>query len=600
MKERLVYLLRLYITLLLIFETQRLLFMLVNMGHAGGAPFLCCLAAMWHGLRLDSVAASYIVVIPAIAVAVSFLTRKFSLRKIMSPYYMVAAVLLALVFVADTVLYFYWGAKMDANDLMYAAKPRDMLASVRWYIVVAGVLLVAGLVWHYFRRLLHPTPETLTAPKSRWYALTAIPLLGLVFLGMRGSVSQSTANPSYAYFSSHAFCNHAALNPFFNMTHSLFKMQDMENEFDFMTYEEAEGIAAPCFVTDNAITDTLLVCRRPDILMIVWEGGGWDMTMNDSVGPCLMRLADEGVCFTACYADNFRTDRGLVSLLSGWPGLPTASLMKMPDKCRALPGVAKCLSEEGYRCRFIYGGDVDFTNMRGYLMETGFDAVDGSEAFPSSRRLSSWGAPDAYTMLPSVTAAGDSPSFTVLLTLSSHEPWEVPFRRLADNRCNSFAYTDSCLGVLVDSLRLTPLWDSLLVVIVPDHGVPLSNSQSTSDPSVAHIPMVWTGGAVRNGKHSVDAMMMQSDLPATLLAQMGMDASRFVFSRNVLSPSYGSSRHFALHAFKNGCNYIDSAGITRMDCNDKSLQPVSGSHTEQQAEFVRALIQYIYQRTARL
>ena len=156
--------------------------------------------------------------------------------------------------------------------------------------------------------------------------------------------------------------------------------------------------------------------------------------------------------------------------------------------------------------------------------------------------------------------------------------------RLDDPRQNAFAYADSCIGAFVDSLRTLPQWDNLLVIIVPDHGIPSFSGQSTGDPLVAHVPMVWVGGAVR-APRQVDVLMSQNDLAATLLAQMGIDASR---------------RHFALHTFKNGCNLIDSTGITRFDCIDRKATAIQGNPASDHETFVKQLLQYIYQRTAAL
>lgn len=598
MKSRLLYLLKLYITLLLVFIAQKVLFMLVDMGHADGTPLGSCVAVLWHGLKLDSVTACYLLVVPLLVLVASCFLYRMALRRVMKPYYWFVAVLMALVFVADVVLYHFWGAKIDANDLIYAAKPKDMLASVAWWSIPLGVLVIGALCWFFQWLLSRITAEHLSPLRHKWHALLFLPLAGVVFLGMRGSVTQSTANPSYAYFSPHSFCNHAALNPLFNMIHSLFKTEDLEHEFDMLPSDDVESLVAPCFAPDNNITDTLLTTSRPDILLVIWEGAGWDMVMNDSVAPNLMHLAEEGVVFTHCQANNFRTDRGVVSVLNGWQGLPTTSLMKMTDKCRKLPSLASFLSTEGYRTRFVYGGDIDFTNMRCYLRETGFETILGSEDFPDSRRQSNWGAPDAYTL---TTGSFDltSPSFNVVLTLSSHEPWQVPMRRLADDRKNSFAYTDSCLGVFIDSLRSLPQWERLLVIIVPDHGVPVASGQSTGDPRVAHVPLVWLGGAVR-GHREIDLLMNQSDMAATLLAQMGMDASSFILSRNVLSPSFVGRQPFAMHAFKNGCNLIDSDGVTCFDCVNRTSMSVQGTSAADRDRFVRALLQYIYQRTSRL
>ena len=603
MKQRFLFIIRLYITLLLIFVTQKALFMLVNMGHADGATFGSCLAVLWHGLRLDSVTACYILAIPAIITLLSCFFRRFALRKVLMPYYVVVAILMTAIFVCDAVLYHFWGAKFDAAELFYASDPAEILANMKLWTVLVGTALVVALAVHYCRRLLHATTKVLDPLRSRWSCLSMALALGLVFLGMRGSVTQSTANPSYAYFSRYAFCNHAALNPVFNLIHSLFKTKDLTKEFNLMPIDEARQVVSPCFLTDGNFNDTLLTSQRPDILMIIWEGGGWQMVMNDSVAPNLMRYSHDGVNFTRCYANSFRTDRGVLSLLSGWEALPTTSLMKMNDKCSRLPGLAEELQKQGYSTRFIYGGDVDFTNMRGYLHEVGFATVGGSDDFPASRRLSVWGAPDAYTMLPNVLHyAQDSPSprFDVLLTLSSHDPWEAPMQRLSDERLNAFCYTDSCLGVMLDSLRLSPQWDNLLVIIVPDHGVPFSTRQTMGDPPVAHIPMVWTGGAVR-GHRDIDVMMNQSDIASTLLAQLGLPTDAFVFSRNVLSPTYSSLPHFALHSFKNGCNlFLDDGNVLRLDCTDISISANESDPTEEETHFMKALLQYIYQVSGEL
>ena len=505
-------------------------------------------------------------------------------------------------FIADTVLYFFWGAKLDANELMYATKPSEMLNDLSW-VAIAGVFIVLGLLtWLYFVCMRRVTPVKIDGLHNKWSLLIMIPLAALIFLGMRGSVTQSTANPSFAYFSQYPFCNHSAINPAFNMMRSSFKTVDLEHEFDFMSDDECEAIVGNCFEQDKAVVDTLLRCRRPDILLIIWEGASWDIAMNDSVGPNLMRYASEGVNFTHCYANNFRTDRGVVSLLSGWMGLPTTSLMKMDDMCRRLPGLPRALAAAGYDTRFVFGGDIDFTNMRGYLHEIGFATVLGSSYFPDSRSLSSWGAPDQYTLQPSrfVFGSGMSaskPCFNTILTISSHEPWEVPMHRLADERKNAFAYSDSCIAVLVDSLRSTAKWDSLLIVIVPDHGIPFNAVDGVSSPAISHIPMVWFGGAVK-GHREYDMYMSQSGLAATLLAQLDIDISPFLLSRNVLSPGYPDRHPFAVHCFKNGFNMIDGTGVTRFDCGDCSATTLSGKPHD--ISFLKAILQHVYKTTASL
>lgn len=596
---RLRTLLRLFATLILLFVTQKVVFMLFNLSHADGAPFLSCAASLWHGLRLDIATACYLLLLPTLVLLISCFFKRFPLRKVLMPYYILVAIVLALIFVADTILYSFWGAKLDANDLIYAAKPRDMLASLPFWATLLAILVVGLITFHYYRRLRHATPKELTRTKASpaffiSHFLFLILSVALMFLGMRGGLSESTANPSYAYFSTHPFCNHAALNPTFNIFHSLFKVQDLSREFQTMPDSEADALLGDAFAPDSTLADTLLSTPRPNVLLIIWEGAGLGMVGSDTVAPNLHRYMQEGVYFSNCYANSYRTDRGIVSVLSGWLGLPTTTLVKRPDLCRNLPSIASSLRSAGYATKIAYGGDIDFTNMRMYLSETGFTTVLGGDAFPSALNSSAWGVPDEHLLQPALIPA-ERPFLSAALTLSSHEPWEVPMHRLDDYKRNAFAYTDSCLGAFIDGLKATPLWDSLLVVILPDHGIPFTEGQPTSDVAVARIPMLWMGGAVRQAK-TVDRLCSQSDLAATLLCQLGLSADAFPFSRNVLGTRYMERPQFAMHSDKNCLNLVLPGGSWHYDCVSRTLQPSDSANTR----FVEALLQRLYKTTAAL
>lgn len=593
MKQRLRFLLTIFLLLLLLFVVQKGIFMLYNMGMANGAPFLSCMASLWYGLRLDIATACYLIILPTVVVLISFFFKKFPLRKVLMPYYILVAIVLSLIFVSDTILYNFWGAKLDANDLIYAAKPKDMLASLPIWATILAFIVVAAIVVGHVLLFRWVTPRDLKQ-QSLWGAIVLLPLAALIFLGMRGGLSESTANPSYAYFSKYPFCNHAALNPAFNIFHSLFKVQDLSKEFDTLPDEQVDLLLGDSFESDGTLKETLLRIDRPNVLLIIWEGAGMGMVGSDTVAPNLHQYMRDGVYFSNCYANSYRTDRGLISVLSGWLGLPTTTLMKRPDLCRNLPSIASSLKEAGYSTSITYGGDIDFTNMRLYFSETGFSSVLGGDAFPSSYRTGAWGVPDHYLLTPDLIPA-ERPFFSTALTLSSHEPWEVPMHRLDDYRRNSFAYTDSCIGALISDLKATPIWDSLLVIIVPDHGIPFREGMPTSEVSVAHIPMLWLGGAIR-GPRTVDLLMNQSDLAATLLAQMHLDITPFVFSRNVFGTKYAERKPFATHAVKNRLNYIIPEGCASYDCVTSTLDPANPDNQR----FVEALLQRVYKTSAAL
>ena len=578
MRERLKYILTAFLFLVGIFALQKPLFMLYNIGAATNVTFGDYRQVILHGLQLDITMASYLIAIPVLVVLVSFFVR-IPLRKILLPYYALMMLIVAIIFVADFTMYDFWGFKLNSSVFMYTDRPGDALASVStWFVilrVVCILLCFALYVWIFYRI----TPKRFASkPKHLLSSLVVIPVLGLCFLGIRGGVDESTANISDVYFSDNQFLNHAAVNPTFNMMYTLTKSEDFSKEFQFFDDEVRQSLFSKHYSTASVDTDTLLTTQRPNILIVIWEGcpGFFVEAVGGEPGvtPNLNTIASEGVTFTNCYANSYRTDRGVLCALSGWLGMPTASLMKMTDKSSTLPSIAESLSTAGYSSDFWYGGDVGFTNMNSYLFESGYKAVKGDTYFSAKdRSYSKWGGPD-HVVLDSVAnnltarAGQTAPWMTTVLTLSSHEPWEVPYERLENEKQNSMAYTDHCIGQFIERLKSSEVWNDLLVVILPDHSIPTKQTDTNSDYRVARIPMVWTGGAVKEHKE-VSTIVAQSDMAATLLGQLGIPHDEFIFSRDIFSDTYTNPSAF--HTFSNGMSLIDTTGVITYDNNAQRI-----------------------------
>lgn len=264
-------------------------------------------------------------------------------------------------------------------------------------------------------------------------------------------------------------------------------------------------------------------------------------------------IARDGVLFDNFYASSFRTDRGLAAILSAVPAQPTESVLKHVTKAERLPSIAGVLADNGYDCSYYYGGDRTFSNILAYLRASGFTKVIQDKDFPLAQRVSKWGAPDGVMMdrcladLRAEDAAGRvKPRFTVVQTLSSHEPFDVPYEnpRFPEGPVRAFAYTDSCLGAFVDSLRAGVNWNSSLVVIVPDHyGCWPKDIPEMDDRH--KIPLVLTGGALRERGLRISRLAAQPDIAATLLGQLGISAEDFPFSRNAADTTAGGYAFFS-------------------------------------------------------
>lgn len=599
----------------LLFVAAKPVFMLYN--RPGDIAWGDMMAVIVHGVSMDLSTAGYFTLIPLLtAMFATWIHLNVNRLKVfLYCYFALTALTVSIGLCADCALYSFWDFKLDATVLNYINTPKDAVASVSpWYLAIGilVILIVAALLWWLLtkasckflqgERKIKGTSEVpakdkvvTTKPDSIGGSLLQTLLLlvagGMMFLLVRGGVGRSTMNVGRAYYSSNQFLNHSAVNPVFSFFYSSLKVQDFSKEYQYYApaelhriWDEMNGNML-CGANDsNALENVggtsldLLRTTRPDIVLVLMEGFSAKfikaLGAEKEVAHNLSALCNEGILFSQCYANSFRTDRGVLSVLSGYPAFPNVSVMKLPEKSRTLPSIAASLKAVGYNTSFLYGGDINFTNMKSYLLSTGFDDVKGDTYFPpEAARSNAWGAND-HIVLDTFAcqvlrkATNKEPFFTACLTLSSHEPWQVPYKRIEnDMKANSFAYTDSCIGVFVNRLKSSPVWDSLLIVFVADHGIPYPEGTTEADPTKHHIPLLITGGAVRQPV-IVDKYCAQSDLAATLLSMLGLPHGQFHFSRNILSTSYRAP--YAVHTFAGGIEYMDSTGVTIMDLTSKA------------------------------
>lgn len=480
------------------------------------------------------------------------------------------------------------------------------MASVSGAYIVARVALMLGLTALMSGLLWLVTPRNLTKinmiGQQLLTTLCALPVGALLFLVIRGGIRVSTANVGDAYFSTDQYLNLSAINPAFNLFASTERQARYEDEFNFYDEERRATLMKGLYPKSDEGTEYVLNTSRPNILVIFMESFGATMIERlggeKGVAPNLERLADEGVFFSRIFANSFRTDRGTVCTFSGYPGLPTLSLMKVSNLCQSLPNIARTLGDAGYTTDFLYGGDINFTNMQGYLRAGGFHTITSQDDFSmSDRNYSKWGVPDGLTfnrlfdMLKEREGA-KKPWFTAFLTLSSHEPFEVPFKKFDDAHYNAFAYTDHCIGEFIKRFKKTPQWKNTLIVLLPDHGTPYPKEGERFSPRYFRIPMIWAGGAVSR-KMTVEKIMNQTDLAATLLAQLGLKHGDFKFSRNVLSESYNSP--FAFYSFVNGFCFLDNTGVSVYDnASNKVFFNVAPEGDSLRVEKGKAILQTLY------
>lgn len=606
MKVKIIQFVKTYILFIIVFVVQKPLFMLWYHDlylNAGWADYLL---VMWHGLMLDASMAAYLTIIPGFVLIASLWARPGIIGMIQKIYFGLISFLLSVIAVSDLGLYRYWGFRLDSTPLFYLKTPQEALASVDWLTAlagVAGILVFAVLLFLLFNHVLIKNTGKEKLPyRALPVALLLFVLTALLFIPIRGGLGTSSMNVGKVYYSPDLLLNHAAVNPCFSLMESLFREQNFAEQYRFMPDEEAAREFAS--LVDKPVSDSipsLFTTTRPNVVFVVLESfmsrvmepleGFPDVAVN------MNRLAGEGILFTNFYANSFRTDRGLVSIFSGYPAQPVTSIMKYPRKSQTLPSIPKSLKEEGYDLQYYYGGDADFTNMRSYLYACGIDKIVSDADFTEKERFSKWGALDELVfsrMTKDLEQKQKEPFLKILQTSSSHEPFDVPYHRLKDPFLNSVAYTDSCLGVFIDAFKKTPYWENSVVVMVADHGM-LYKDMDNQDTLRYKIPLLMVGGAVSKPL-KIPVYASQIDIAATLLYQLGIDHQDFKFSKNILNPA---SPHFGYFTNSNLFGMVTPENQLVFDCNQNSVSKDSGSKKGENLNKGKAFLQILYDDLAK-
>ena len=587
--------LAIYLTFVLAGAIQKPVFLIFHGGE--GLSAADWFEVIYHGLSMDCTVAGYLTAVPGLLmVAGIWLPHRAWLQQIMRGYNAVAAVLMSLAAVANIGLYGHWGFPLDVTPVFYfTSSPSAAAASATMGEIIGaivGFLIYTDLI--FMSLYLIDKHITVDVWCQRPVAtLVGLLLVGLLFIPIRGGFTVSTMNPGRAYYSQNNRLNHAAVNPFFSFLYSATHQADFGSQFRYLDPEVADETFKAMTANPTILTDTLFE-GRPDIYLIIAESFSSHLLPSqggEAIAVRLDSLARNGVLFDNFYASSFRTDRALPAILGAIPGQPNTSLMKYISKTEGLPSLPRSLKDAGYALSYYYGGDINFTNMKSYLVNCGFEDIVCDRDFPVKERTGKWGA-HGHLLFDKVLADTKSskdpaPQLRVIQTSSSHEPFEVPYT--SHHRApaaNAFAYTDSCIGAFADSVSRLPR--KSLIVIVPDHyGCYPVNLEG--EPARHHVPLIFAGNALQHKGIRIHRHGSQTDLAATILGQLGIDATAFKFSRDMLADIPAP---FAFYSSPNAIALSDSTATATVDISTGSVDGDSTAAVKAKA-YIQTLYNYL-------
>jgi phosphoglycerol transferase MdoB-like AlkP superfamily enzyme len=530
---------------------------------------------------------AYISAIPAIVYIFLLFLPSFRFPKtIARAYVLLFIVIFSIIAVSNLNLYREWGTKINFRALDLAiSSPREAIASTSSSPILLMVsILLAYIISAIFFSSKIIRYEIVDRSKPLWKKLgTSFFLLITLFLAARGGWQLSPINQSMSYFSGETVLNHAAVNTEWNLIQDIINNKfGNENPYKYYPKEEARTIVAGLFKKPAENAPQVLLSARPNIVLIIVESFTSkfieDLGGEKDVAPNFKKLIKEGILFENIYAASGRTDKGVVATLSAFPSQAIRSIMKQNDKQERLPAISQELAGNNYSTSFYYGGESEFFNMKSYILSHGYQTLVDKHAFKAKDMNSKWGAYDEKVFARNLEDMGHSrqPFFSTILTLTNHEPFEVPVKPHfkgddVDNKFRSTAYyTDSCLGAYMKEAKQKTWYKNTLFVILADHGHRIPGNLTEFDPERYRIPFLFAGDMIKPEFQGmrINKTGNQTDLVATLLNQLKIDPGRYKWSKDLLNPA---TPEFAFFNWDNGFGFANREQVISFDNVGKTI-----------------------------
>jgi phosphoglycerol transferase MdoB-like AlkP superfamily enzyme len=377
-------------------------------------------------------------------------------------------------------------------------------------------------------------------------------------------------NESLISYSDDNFLNQATVNPVWYLANDVYRAGIFEgNPFEVMNDLKAKKIVNDIFTCSPDSFPQILTTKKPNVVIIILESFTADIIEDlggeRGITPSLNRIIKDGVFFNNIYSSGTRTDQGIVSLLNGWPAIPYYSIMRSTAKSNQLPSMPKIFLEEGYATSFLYGGESNFSNLNVYCTTQKFQKVLERKNFSNSANAGGWGVPDEFVFARQIEELDKTkePFLNVLMTLSNHEPFNVPgptrFPGKDDSNKfrNSAAYTDDCLGKYLLEAKNKSWYKNTLFIIVADHGHELPKNTNVYYPESHRIPLLFYGDVIKPEFKGavVTKLGGHHDLAGTLLPQLGLNEvalrqvsgqTQFSWSKNLLNPTVSNYAYYVI------------------------------------------------------
>ncbi|MBI72903.1 MAG: hypothetical protein CMG61_05770 [Candidatus Marinimicrobia bacterium] len=478
-----------------------------------------------------------------------------------------------LVSAGEICLYKEWETKLNYTALSHLKQPSEVFltASNIDYLIFSFYILISIITirFYFYNIKIHFKFQKNTFKSIVKKIVFAPLILGVFFYFIRGGLQSIPINISDAYFSKNIIVNDLTVNSNWNIIQSYFKSSRSINGNPYVKYSKKEyDLFVENYINDTTIMvlpTKILKDNQPNIVFILLES--WSADIIESLGglksitPNFNKLEEQGILFSNFYSNGWKSEQAVSSIFSSFPVFPYISIIKETDKARKLPSLNKSLNN--YNSSFIFGGQLSYGNIKGFLFNQNYDIVQDIDDFNYPRgRL---GIHDEFMFDEFHLHLNKmkEPFFSTFFTLSSHSPYDFPFKHKFsfnsrhDPYVNSIAYTDSCLGIFFNKIKNEKWYDNTLFIIVSDHSHSTPINRRVAQKERFKIPMLWYGNVLHDKYKGVSNEILSShiDITPTLLSQLNYKDDSKYFGNDI----FKLNKKYVPYSFVRGYGMINDS-----------------------------------------
>lgn len=598
-----------YILLMLaVFFIGRLIFLVYNFADVSNEAISHILLVFFKGLRMDLSTLSYL---SPIVLLLLFISYQFKLRFVLG----FLKIILTLVFlsyflivIGELPIYNEWQTKLNTKAISYLANFSEVWNTATFGQILAIFTIVPLLTFLSFllMSLLLKNNNNKTV-KAVWRSILVLILgIGIGFLGARGGFYQIPLSASGVFYSSNRTLNFAAVNSVWNIGYAYYKEAKYDDETKYKFYTEKQlNIILNNFYNESDSVEQILKTKNPNIILVLFESWSADLvdTLHNQYGIMKNwdKIRNEALSFDQCYATGRHSEEGILAIFSGYPSLASSYLMGFTSKNAKLPSITKKLAQRNYQQSFYFGGDLGYANIKSFFFQNPFYKVHDLLNFPKKYKKGKLGYHDnaLYGEMFNETKLSKQPFFIGGFTTSTHSPYDVPlsfkdYTNRENDYMNSAYYADSCLGDFYYKCKNEDWFNNTLFILVSDHSHPTPIKHQYCSAEDHRIVFMLAGGALKDSyKGKVNSKIIsQTDIPKTILSQLGYKTNEFTYSRNFLNTMYHS---FAYFSDKTCQGVVNTDGFAQYLLNDNKISiKKAGGKADSLISISKALLQKSY------